>query len=123
MPQVTLSNEQKAQLIGWLNREKDYLLSIDSMALRIIIPRATGTSDFIKNDLDFAIRLRSTLRGQDPTTELSVQDAETLVDVARANDYSNRAEFWKSIVSAVESGQNSPTLFDAIVDDFERPTE
>lgn len=97
MPQIRFTNDQKAQLIGWLNREKDHLLSMNSMADRIIIPRVTGALSCIKGDLDFVTRLRSALRGSNESTELSVQDSESLMAVAQANEYDDRIDFWKSI--------------------------
>ncbi len=101
MPTVQLTSELKAQLIGWLNREKDYLLSIDAIAKRIIIPSVTGTLKLIETDLDYVLRLRRSLREQELDVELSVEDIETLVDVALANQYENRKGFWKAVRQAV----------------------
>ena len=106
MPQLTLTNDQKAQLVGWLNREKDFLLSIKAMAERIVIPSVTQTLELIKRDLEFVIRLRTAIRESDtPAVEISDLDSETLVDVARSNNYVNRDEFWRSIVAAVAGSE------------------
>lgn len=114
MPQVYLSNEQKAQLVGWLNREKDHLLSIVSMAERIIIPGATGTLELAKNDLEFASRLRLSLRNRESSIiSLSDDDAETLVQVARANKLEERDAFWSGVVLALEATSHvKPPLID-----------
>jgi uncharacterized protein YigA (DUF484 family) len=102
MPYINLTNEQKAQLVGWLNREKDFLLSVKAMAERVMIPASTGTLELIKRDLEFAIRLRGSIRGLEDAIEMSDQDVETLLDVARANTYDNRAVFWKSIIDTLQ---------------------
>jgi hypothetical protein len=101
MPQFTFSTEQKAQMIGWLNREKDHLLSITSMAERIILPRVSGTLDCARNDLECVNRLRSTFRDDTLEIELSDQDVETLIDIASTNQYADRVSFWKSITKTL----------------------
>lgn len=103
MPTITLSNDLKAQLIGWLNREKDFLLSIDSMAERIITLRRTGTLDCIKADLDAVTKLRLTLRGPDVESEITEEEADMLIDAAELNPYNNRIQFWDTIKKAIVS--------------------
>ena len=107
MPQLSLIPDQKAQLVGWLNREKDYLLSIRSMASQIIVPDVTGTLELIKRDLEFIVRVRSAVRDQedDQLVELSDEDTDTLIDVGRNNKYSNRDVFWKGIIEAASASQ------------------
>jgi hypothetical protein len=104
MPNVNLTSDQKAQLVGWLNREKDHLLSVKSMAEKIQVPKVTGTLELIRNDLEFVVRVRAAIRETDDNTpvEISTADSETLVDVARDNTYANREEFWKGVIDAVE---------------------
>lgn len=112
MPQITFTDDQKRQLVGWLNNEKDYLLSATTMSERILIPRVTGTLELLLSDLEFVRRLRRTIKGYDengvPTrapddkVELSYQDTETLVDIARSNRYENREVFWRSIIESIE---------------------
>lgn len=101
MTQITLTNDQKAQLIGWLNREKDYLLSIVAMSDRILLPRVSGGLDVVKNDLDYVTRLRETLRNSDLELELTIEDIEILSDVAAKNPYPNRRDFWTSITKVL----------------------
>ena len=101
MPQVTLTSDQKAQLIGWLNREKDHLLSILAMADRIVVRRVTGLMDIIKLDYDFVTRLRSTLRGDELEVDHPVQDITILLDVANANHYADKKALWKGIAEAI----------------------
>jgi hypothetical protein len=72
------------------------------MAERVMIPASTGTLELIKRDLEFAIRLRGSIRGLEDAIEMSDQDVETLLDVARANTYDNRAVFWKSIIDTLQ---------------------
>jgi hypothetical protein len=100
MPQLDFSKDQKSQLAGWLNREKDYLLSVRSMATQILTPEITGTLELIKQDLEFVVRVRSAIRDtdNDEPIELSEQDSETLIDIGRGNKYANRAEFWRGII-------------------------
>ena len=107
MPTINFSDDQKSQLVGWLNREKDHMLSVKSMADKIILPGVTGTLELIKQDLEFVIRVRTAIRTveRDDPVELSIQDCETLVDVGRANNYSNRDEFWKSIIASCTRGE------------------
>lgn len=102
MPQITLTNEQKAQLVGWLNWEKDHLLSIVSMSKQIILPKVSGTLELAKNDLDFLVRLRNNLRNTDLTIDFNVQDIEILSDVAGQNPYANRREFWTGIETVTQ---------------------
>jgi len=104
MPQIRLTNDQKAQLMGWLRREKDHLLSIDAMAERILIPHITGSLDCIKSDLEFATHLRASIRGEDEVVDLTDQDVENLVDIAAKNQFENKVEFWKSIVKSIREG-------------------
>ena len=103
MTQITLTNDQKAQLMGWLKREKDYLLSIVSMSERILLPRVSGALEFVKNDLDYVSRLRDTLRNSGLELELTIEDIEILADVAAKNPYDNRRDFWTSISRALPS--------------------
>lgn len=104
MAQINFTNDLKMQLRGWLNREKDYILSIDAMAGRVLVPRVTGTIDVIKSDLDFVFRLRDSLR-EDGPTEMSSSDVETLIDVAEANPYDNRVAMWKGVTAALSQGE------------------
>ena len=101
MPKIQLTNDLKAQLIGWLNREKDHLLSIKAMAERIIIPGVTGSLNLIQADLDYVVRLRRLLREHDLEIDLSPEDTETLVDIAVANQYENRRGFWGAVKEAI----------------------
>jgi len=101
MPNVTLTSDLKAQLIGWLNREKDYLLSIASMGEAVILPGVTGTLECIKNDLEYVNRLRRVLRENELSVDLTTEDIEVLADVARANRYENRREFWGEITKVL----------------------
>lgn len=109
MPTINFTDDQKSQLVGWLNREKDHLLSVKSMAEKVIVPAVTGTLELIKNDLEFVVRVRTAIRTVERTdpVEMSFQDCEILVDVARANTYANREEFWTGIIVAVEQGSIS----------------
>ena len=101
MPQITLTNDQKAQLIGWLNREKDQLLSIVAICERIVTPRRTGTLDCAQNDLDSVINLRLKLRGGELTTEITEEEQDMLVDASHANRYADKAAFWRGIEEAI----------------------
>lgn len=107
MPQLTLAPDQKAQLKGWLNREKDYLLSIKSMAQQIIVPSVTDTLELIKRDFEFIFRVREAVppEGDDSPIELADEDLETLIDVARSNRYANRDVFWRGIIEAATASQ------------------
>lgn len=109
MPYVTLTNEKKAQLVGWLNREKDFLLSIKAMAERIMVPDATGTLELIRRDLEFVIRVRTAIRGAEDPVDLTDDDIEALVTVARKNTYDNRAVFWRSIIESLSQTSTEPT--------------
>ena len=112
MPIIHFTEVQKAQLVGWLNREKDYMLSVKSMAEKIILPGVTGTLELIRNDFDFVMRVRAAFhtKNRAEPVEMSVQDGETLVDVARANPYANREHFWRSIIDAVEQGNKPESI-------------
>ena len=100
MPLLNFTQDQKSQLAGWLNREKDFMLSVRSMASQILIPDITGTLELIKQDFEFIIRVREAIRDthDDEPIEISEQDIETLIDIGRGNKYANRAEFWKGII-------------------------
>lgn len=112
---VSFTDDQKSQLVGWLNREKDHLLSIKSMAEKIILPGVTGTLELIKQDLDFVVRVRTAIRtvDRDAPIDLSLQDREALVDVARSNTYANRESFWKGIIDAIETSYIPDSIQDA----------
>ena len=101
MPLVDLTDAQKAQIIGWLHREKDYLLSIKSMAERVLTPRTTGTLELARNDYDFVVRLLDAIYHREGPVELSDSDCETLDDIAQANPYPDRAMFWRGVSDAV----------------------
>lgn len=98
MPIVNLTNDQKAQLVGWLNRENDFLLSMKSMGERCIIPRATGTLELVSNDYEWIQRVRRSIKESTEGVDVSEQDIETLVEIARSNKYSDRETFWRGIV-------------------------
>ncbi|MEK0326655.1 MAG: hypothetical protein QQN63_13235 [Nitrosopumilus sp.] len=99
---ITLTNDQKAQLVGWLHREKDHSLSIVAMSERVIIPRATGTLELIRNDYEWILRVKDAIRESgNESVDLSNDDIETLILVARSNNYADRREFWKGIISAI----------------------
>ncbi len=99
---LSLTNDQKAQLVGWLHREKDHSLSIVAMAERVIIPRATGTLELIRSDYEWINRVKDAIRESDnDDVDLSDQDIETLLVIARCNTYADRRIFWRSIVTAI----------------------
>jgi len=100
---MNLTSAQKAQLIGWLNREKDYLLSVLFVSEKLIVPRVRGTLDCIWNDLSFVTRLRTLVRASTDTILLDQADAETLLDVAQSNQFEDRREFWEGIAKALTS--------------------
>lgn len=112
MPNVNFTNDQKAQLVGWLNRENDYMMSIKAMAERVVVPGATGTIELIRNDFDWVRRVRDAIRGErdKEVVDLSAADLETLVDVARANHYANRVEFWQSVIDSVNKSAEAPSI-------------
>ena len=97
---INLTNSQKAQLMGWLRREMDHSLSILAMSERVIIPRATGTLELIRSDYEWIRRVKDAVReSKDGPVDLSDQDIETLRDIAWANNYADRREFWKGVLS------------------------
>jgi len=105
---IPLASDQKAQLVGWVNREKDFMMSIRAMAERIIMPRATGTLELIKNDYEWLERVKESVKESgDGPVDLGESDVETLVEIARANNYADRREFWRSIVETVETAAYS----------------
>lgn len=104
MTLIALSSNQKAQLVGWVNREKDFMMSIRAMSERIITPRATGTLELIKNDYEWLERIKLSVKESgDGPVDLAESDVETLVEVARANNYADRREFWRSVIETVET--------------------
>lgn len=117
MPQIRFTDDQKRQLVGWLNGEKDLLVSLESIARRIVIPRVTGSLDLITDDLLFVRRVHQSIsmynrtgervRGPSDSVELSNQDMETLVDIARSNRYEDREPFWRSIIETLEHRHDS----------------
>ncbi len=108
MSLIPLASDQKAQLVGWVNREKDFMMSIRAMAERIIMPRATGTLELIKNDYEWLERVKESVKESgDGPVDLGESDVETLVEIARANNYADRREFWRSIVETVETAAYS----------------
>jgi hypothetical protein len=109
MAQVTFTSEQKAQLIGWLNREKDYLLSCNAMAGNIIITEISGSLECLRNDLDFVMRLKQALRGESLNVEIDEQDKANLILVADANRYANREALWKSVKEVLSDDDSNTT--------------
>lgn len=101
MPRIHLTNDQKAQLVGFLNREHDFSIALKCMAERCIVPTATGTYELLRNDYEWLVRVRETVKFSKDDPDLSEQDIETLVDVARANSYSDRKAFWGSIIDSI----------------------
>jgi len=111
MPRITLTNDQKAQLVGWLNREHDFAMSIRAMAERVIVPGATGSLELIRNDYEWVYRVRETIKqSREGNPELSEQDLDTLVDVARANTYADRVDFWRGIIAAIDASIDKSSL-------------
>ena len=104
---LPLTYSDRSQLGGWLRREKDYLLTIQSTCLRIVTPNVTGATDCISNDLDFVNRLKSAIRDQDGPVMLSEDDAETLLSVGHANRVVDKAAFWESIVRKIQEVQHA----------------
>ncbi len=91
-----MNENQKRQLAGWLRWEKDYLLSIRSMARCILIPTVSGSLEIISNDLDVANRMRFALR-PDGDPDFLREDCETVLEVANHNRYPDKAEFWNEM--------------------------
>lgn len=105
---VPLSKEQKQQLGGWLTREKDYLLSIQSMCKAIVFPGVTGLLELATNDLDTVYRLRTALRTEgDP--DLMLEDVEVLIEIAAGNKFPDKKEFWQGIQAAISAAREMET--------------
>lgn len=106
MPKFVLTHSQKAQLVSWLNREKDYLLSCRSIAQQILTPRVTGTLELISNDLDFVTRVREEVKDEDPSLGpmpvlLSDDDIQAIIDIGHANTYPKLQSFWNEIIEVL----------------------
>ncbi len=104
---IPLTSDQKAQLVGFLNYEHDHGIAIRSIARQAIIPGATGTLELISRDYEWLVRVRETVksaRERDP--DLSTDDLDTLEDVARANIYRDREDFWNSIIDSIGRARN-----------------
>ncbi|MEK0324413.1 MAG: hypothetical protein QQN63_01810 [Nitrosopumilus sp.] len=93
---VPLTIEQKRQLAGWLTREKDYLLSVRSMAQKIQIPAVTGSLDIICSDLEMTNRMRFTLR-PDGEPDFQEEDLQTVLEIAGRNRFPDKEDFWNGI--------------------------
>lgn len=107
MPSITLTSDQKAQLIGWAKRERHHLIAIVSISERILVPRVTQSTSVAQADLDFIYNLIDAVytgnRNETETIELPSSVAETLADIANLKDhYSDKAAFWRSIAEAIE---------------------
>jgi len=107
MPKIPLTSEQKAQLVGFLNREHDHGIALRSLARQVIIPGATGSLELISNDYEWIVRVRETIKkSREDQPDLSLSDVETLEVIARSNVYRDREDFWNSIVDTIGSLTN-----------------
>ncbi len=93
---VPMDLSHKKMLGAWLTREKDHLLSMRALGRQIVIPGATGTLEVISNDLELVVRLRFAIR-TDSDPDLLEGDIESLVDIADANRFADREDFWKEM--------------------------
>lgn len=115
MPKLPLSNDQKAQIVGFLNREHDHGIAIRSIARDAIIPGAMGTLELISSDYEWILRVRETIRkSREDDPELSHSDIETLEIIARANPYKDREVLWTGVIDAIGRSSNN---------DNQNPTE
>lgn len=107
MPKIPLTSKQKAQLVGFLNWEHDRSIAIRALAREAHIPRATGTLELVFRDYEWIVRVRGIVknaREYDP--DLSTDDLDTLEDIARANEFRDREEFWNSIIESIGSSKH-----------------
>lgn len=102
MPYLPLLGDQKAQIVGFLNREHDHGIALRSIARDAIIPGAMGSLELISSDYEWILRVRETIRkSRDTDPELSVVDIEILEIIARANPYKDRDELWTGVIDAI----------------------
>ncbi len=110
MPNLPLTSEQKAQLVGFLNREHDHGIAMRSIARDAIIPGAMGSLEMISSDYEWILRVRETIRkSREVDPELSLSDIETLEIIARANPYKDRDELWSGVIDAIGRSTNVDT--------------
>lgn len=107
MIELPITDDQRAQLIGWVNREKDHLLSIVAMGERIITTKVTGSLDASRTDLHFLTNLRSAAYAQGGL-RLTPEDVELLSDIAGANKFPNRERFWREIQDVIQRATQEP---------------
>lgn len=105
MPTLNFTPPQRAQLIGWLNREKDFLISLDSLSRRILIPKTTGSDEMIARDLDIARSLRSKIASHGETVELTEDECEILVMAAEFNSVDDRKEMWEEVIKVIKESR------------------
>jgi len=105
MPTINFTDAQRAQLIGWLNREKDFLLSIESLSRRVLLPKATGSISLIGADLQLCIDLRDKLRSSEELVVLTDDECEALLAVAESNEYEDRRELWEGVSQVIREAK------------------
>lgn len=93
---IPLTETQLKMLIGWLHREKDYLLSIRSMARSIILPQVDGSEEILSNTLETVNRIRIDLI-RTSQLHVSEEDAELLLDSAEKNSFAEKQPFWDEL--------------------------
>jgi len=93
---VTITDSCRRQLMGWIIREVDHLRSIKAMAKDILIPQHTQLLLDAETDLELAVRLKQDFHG-DGLINISTEDAETLLEIAKSNRYEDKAELWNEV--------------------------
>ncbi len=106
MTSITLTHEQRSDFLRWLNREKDFLLSVQSIALRTLTNHVTGSLEAIRGDLDFIRRVRETCwRCTENTISLSSDDIDILIDIAGQNTLVEKQPFWDGLKELLEKSE------------------
>ena len=100
MPYLNLSKAERSQFIGWMHREKDFLLSIVSMAQHILVPRVTESLTMVQEDLALTRDLidKTYQTGEGPI-ELTAQETDLLLGIAPLNRLPEREALWSEITS------------------------
>lgn len=100
MPKVALTPMQRVELSKWINREKDYTLSIKSMAEKIHTLRVRSTLDLIKDDYELINHIRGAIKADSP--DLSHDAIALLTNVAASNRFPEEEPFWRSLADTLK---------------------
>lgn len=97
MKSITLTPDQRSQLLSWVMHERDHMMALRALAREMLTTRVAGIVEMIEAEYDGLEMLKKKIQSSGSSIDLTDDEVYILLGASTYNKNDHYTKFWSEI--------------------------